>query len=109
MSITAGPRAKVKEIAVRWLEHECESREMELRTDYSGRGMYGDECVGIVCGQGEMGVAQLMIVAALGLDDEGLNWNDVLEAFDEGPEMHTDSMGLRTIVYWPSVSVEVKK
>jgi hypothetical protein len=52
-----------------------------LRTDYSGRGMFGRTCWGIVC------------------DDP----NDVI--VDVGLKgAHTDSMGTSTIVYWPNIT-----
>ena len=52
-----------------------------LRTDYSGRGMFGRTCWGIVC------------------DDP----NDIIvEVGLKGAK--TDSMGTSTIVYWPNIT-----
>ena len=63
----------------------------EIRTDYSGRGMYGDECVGIILKD----EGDLFRFAGL-LDD------DFVELLGS-PEW--DSMGLREIAYWPKVTV----
>jgi hypothetical protein len=62
------------------IQSVAESGERSLRTDYSGRGMFGSTCWGIVC------------------DDP----NDVIaEVGIKGAK--TDSMGTSTIVYWPSI------
>ena len=59
----------------------------EIYPDYSGRGMFGDECVGVV------------------LKDEGdlfrFAWNlpDDFAELLGNPEW--DNMGLREIAYWP--------
>lgn len=55
----------------------------DLRDDYSGRGMFGERCVGIVCDN----------------PDEAIE-----EAASQGLKgARTDSMGRQAIVYWPSV------
>ena len=63
----------------------------EIRTDYSGRGMFGDTCVGIVLKD----EGDLFQFARL-LDD------DLAELLDNP---RWDSMGLREIAYWPGCSV----
>ena len=63
----------------------------EIYPDYSGRGMYGDECVGIILKD----EGDLFRFAGL-LDD------DFVELLGS-PEW--DSMGLREIAYWPKVTV----
>lgn len=55
----------------------------ELRSCYSGRGMFGDTCIGIVTSS----PAELIEAAA----NRGVRG------------AKTDGMGLETIVYWPSV------
>ena len=63
----------------------------EIRTDYSGRGMFGDECVGVV------------------LKDEGDLFTFARLLDDELAELlgspRWDNMGLREIAYWPKVTV----
>ena len=63
----------------------------EIYPDYSGRGMFGDECVGVV------------------LKDEGDLFTFARLLDDELAELlgnpRWDSMGLREIAYWPKVTV----
>lgn len=67
--------------------------------EYSGRGMYGRTCVGIVLdrytdtNQALLGVA---LADTFGTDD----------AWDIARAMRTDSMGLGTIVYFPGWELE---
>lgn len=58
----------------------------ELYEGYSGRGMYGQRCYGIVC---DDYVSCIETVALQGIT--GAN---------------TDSMGLQSIVYWPNIQYE---
>ena len=60
----------------------------EVRLDYSGRGMFGARCMGIVCEDSEQ-----VILNALG---RGL------------PRGKVDSMGTRKIVYWPGIQAAGK-
>jgi len=60
----------------------------EVRLDYSGRGMFGARCMGIVCEDSEQ-----VILNALG---RGL------------PRGKVDSMGKRAIVYWPGIQAAGK-
>lgn len=59
-----------------------------VRSSYSGRGMYGKSCVGIVCSDPN----ECLEVAGA----HGIRGGVV------------DSMGLSFIVYWPKISSEVK-
>jgi hypothetical protein len=58
---------------------------------YSGRGMYGRSCVGVVIPRGES-LIRIGVVLGAALGDDALDL-----------EERTDSMGLDTIVYWPSL------
>lgn len=72
----------------RILEEVCDSGEdFEIRVGYSGRGMYGAKCMGIVCSS-EKATCVVEEAAYLGLF--GARY---------------DSMGLHTIVYWPRPSL----
>ena len=62
-----------------------------VRTEYSGRGMYGKRCVGIVLDD----VTQMLTIGA------GLQ-----EALGEIPNARTDSMGRGMILYFPDLQVE---
>lgn len=64
---------------------------------YSGRGMFGDTCFGIVCSSPSQ--AMLSLGQALGEEelDEGL-----VEAFSDHRQ---DSMGVESIIYFPAITV----
>ena len=58
---------------------------------YSGRGMFGEQCVGVSCG-----------------GRNGVNEEDVLEAVKNvkgGLRPSYDSLGLGSIVYWPQANL----
>jgi hypothetical protein len=55
--------------------------------DYSGRGMYGDSCVGVTCGRDH---SEGEVYQAVGVN---------------GSSAHRDSMGLGTILYWPKAKL----
>lgn len=83
----------------------------QLRTDYSGRGMYGSTCVGIV---GTLNHA-ILFVTALALiendpfEEETMTSLDAMEAIGEfvrGYTMSQDSMGLDSIFYWTGIQVD---
>lgn len=68
------PIKKIKEYA--------EEHELQYYPKYSGRGMFGKDCVGFVCSHTEMSD----IIAELGI--EGAHW---------------DQLGLDMIVYYPEL------
>ena len=75
------------------LEEIGQEVEGSVRTDYSGRGMYGDSCVGIVASDLlELGAAISRLVEDEELRDELIS------------NSRTDSMGYDTIAYWPRVT-----
>lgn len=67
-----------------------------LRTDYSGRGMYGQQCVGVI-GDPADGT---MFALKLSEEVEDVDFETMIR------DTHLDSMGLQTITYWPSYQVE---
>jgi hypothetical protein len=67
------------------IEELADDLGLELRTDYSGRGMYDRTCYGIVTDGSS--AKFLMTVGKRDL-----------------PEPRQDSMGLRKIFYWPQAS-----
>lgn len=76
--------------------------EVEVRTDYSGRGMYNKECIGFVV---DNSVYFLMALTAALIEMNNPVMYD--EAFADAPEWSDlrtsqDSMGLSTIVYFPN-------
>ena len=73
--------------------YEGGSLEMEVRS-YSGRGMYGDECVAVV-----MGDFNSTWTLALALADVNNGHADLFGL----PEPRTDNMGLGMVLYWPQM------
>ena len=75
------------------LEEISQEVDGSFRTDYSGRGMYGDSCVGIVAH------SLLALGAAISrlVEDEELREELISNS-------STDSMGYDTIVYWTRVT-----
>ncbi len=77
--------------------------EVRFRNDYSGRGMYGRNCIGIV--GSEKGCLQVIAAAlkqarADSIHDSEVDFDgmvDTLMDFDR------DSMGRDIIIYWPQV------
>lgn len=79
------------------IKNFCEDYGYSFRDDYSGRGMFGKQCIGIVCD-----VSPVYLISCLSdtLRDEGFeSCTDILGT------PCTDSMGLSTIVYFPKLSV----
>jgi hypothetical protein len=69
--------------AKRRIESASKADGRRLHTDYSGRGMYGNTCWGITCGDPEDVIAEVGVKGA-----------------------RRDCMGRRTIIYWPAISGE---
>lgn len=79
----------------------CDVDEDVVRTDYSGRAMYGKTCLGFTF-EGIDEFADFLIrVTQLAAEDEECEWS---AAWFAG--VVTDSMGKSTIFYFPGVSVE---
>jgi len=66
-----------------------------VRTDYSGRYMYGETCVGVVGTPGALAAFVALITRRL--DDQELDT-------DWLGRMRQDHMGLSDIWYWPGVT-----
>lgn len=76
--------------------------EVDVRTDYSGRGMYGAECVGFVIKNQVMHIFALANVIAdvTIVDGNQTEYDQVVAATEQ------DDMGLDTIIYFPGVTYE---
>ena len=93
--------------------------DIEARTDYSGRGMYGATCVGWVHDQGSVEFGVALAAALIGLrqdfgeqeDDDHLfnvadpegDLSDLVGFASSGRE---DNMGWSTITYFPGLEFE---
>lgn len=70
---------------------------------YSGRGMYGRKCVGVVCKNAFDMLADISD-AAIGVGDDDDGHDSVLYAWIRlMRRTQQDSMGRDIIIYWPSV------
>lgn len=70
-----------------------------LRASYSGRGMYGDGCFGVICDSPAEAMGRIVFELCVNFQRE-----DLAEELLDG--MQTDSMGRGAILYWPGVTVE---
>lgn len=77
------------------LQQICEDAGIPVRS-YSGRGMYGQTCLGI---EPEGGVGELFSAVLEAVEGE----DDTFELRDAFINLRTDSMGLGIIVYFPGM------
>lgn len=69
----------------------AESMDLDVRTNYSGRGMFGARCLGVVGSHHEL--SELVQHVAI-------------ETGEVVPAPSTDSMGLDIIWYWPAARTD---
>lgn len=86
---------KAYEKLVECIESITDNAGWDVRTDYSGRGMYGKECIGVI-------VPNTNTVMRLGMAIGAECGEDYIHI-----KTRSDSLGLRTIVYWPDVEVKL--
>lgn len=76
-------------------------------SSYSGRSMYGDECLAVSVGRnisiGQFFSNVLYTVDAIGEDDTLITIADMIH------DMKTDNMGLGTVFYFPGVPFECEE
>lgn len=73
----------------------------EIRDDYSGRGMYGDSCFGVVVEPSDEGRVLYAIGYAAGYCDADYDSDDETDWDGLARSARTDSMGLSMILYFP--------
>jgi hypothetical protein len=80
------------------IQHACEwaDLDMRFRRSYSGRGMYGATCIGVTH-------TYSTDLARLCEELRDAGQEKLARLLSRGGR--SDNMGLRTITYWPSVSV----
>ena len=66
---------------------------------YSGRGMYGQNCLGVTADCNPARVVACILLQALEAADGELN-----ELLTEFQNVHCDSLGMGSIVYFPSIA-----
>lgn len=98
-------KAKFME-AVSYAEENHE--DIRLREDYSGRGMYGKTCIGVVgdpIALAEFETALALLTVMDDLDDE-VNGYTALNSLTDVQDMRReDSMGMDRVYYYPALSV----
>lgn len=66
---------------------------------YSGRFMYGQQCLGMVCDDPVGAILDLIEQAV----NDGDDMDELREIIATLRNYRSDSLGLSTIVYWPSI------
>lgn len=75
-----------------------EAAEYEVRS-YSGRGMYGSACLGVVCDN----PTGLMVELAMTLVETTDDKQEMLSILEELKNPRVDSMGRSQIMYWEDI------
>lgn len=84
------------------IKERCEDfGEVDFRNSYSGRGMYGKQCVGIT--GSETACMSLISAVIVALVDE-VEADEFPAAVDTLMSFSRDNMGLDIIVYWPQIA-----
>lgn len=83
---------------VRLIEEFCEEYGLEFRSQYSGRGMFGKNCIGFVVERYRNPLVTMVRLTEYlldnGIETVGFRLSDICQ----------DSMGLDTIVYFPKLA-----
>ncbi len=80
-----------------------ESAGLNVRS-YSGRGMYGRSCLGVVTDKsGAALVCEVIQELISGASDDSETVDKISDLCSELSDPSEDSMGLSTIVYWPDI------
>lgn len=75
----------------------------DVRTEYSGRAMYGASCVGVVGSPGSGMRFAFELLDKIRETNSEENGLDLDELKDVLSDVRTDSMGLDMITYWPKL------
>lgn len=82
--------------------------DIEIRTNYSGRGMYDAQCVGVVVSSLSLAVEFTVALARVLAETDGDHADiDAVQerVADIADRMATDSMGYDMIAYWPNMTL----
>ena len=93
---------------------DLDLEEGNIRTDYSGRAMYGRSCLGIVI-DGNMVAEEHTVIMELAIEmseagenQDGYEAVGSIRDFMYDLQVRRDSMGRSEIVYFPQISVEAE-
>lgn len=77
-----------------------------IRDDYSGRFMYGRNCLGFTCNPGQFYGLLMDLYKAANYDGDETLAEEISDFITSAPDLSIDSLGLGNIFYFPSVEVE---
>lgn len=99
--------SEVKSLA-RLIEEAAEDTGVSFRPNYSGRGMYGRSCVGIVGSSQDLAAVMTEVAYNLApLSAEGWEGNQRLrEELESLFQYSSDSMGMGRIFYWQHLALD---
>lgn len=92
-----------------------EGQGRSFRGAYSGRGMFGRECVGVVCPNPidvVIGITENIAIELFensGDENPELEREQAEEIFASLKECHIDNMGHDKIIYWPGIQYDRSK
>lgn len=89
------------DMTVRMIFEFCETEGYAFYGHYSGRGMYGSQCVGISHNGSEFGLAMKL---ARHLVDHCEDEDDAIDAMELLEHASHDQLGLGTITYFPHLA-----
>lgn len=90
-------------VDIKTLIEELDDCGFKVRS-YSGRGMYGQECLGITCDNPVETLVSIMeLVYELSVYNDGDNEPQFLDYTSLFMSGRTDSMGLSSIIYFPNI------
>lgn len=81
-----------------------EDAEEVFRTDYSGRGMYGRECIGYTGDYPTLAALEIGSRLAWHAAGDAEDLFEIREALSLLGEPAVDGMGTRTVTYWPNLA-----
>ena len=82
----------------RFVEY-AQREDLEIRMDYSGRGMYGSTCPAVIGGLSDF----IRFLGAIAADSEECYVTDDFDYLVD--RFSKDSMGYDTVFYWPSLTL----
>lgn len=101
------------EVTVDDFNRLCESEGIQPYPKYSGRGMFGAECIGVV---GKGPDLMKFVLRVIPLIDPNYDFESTLHMNAEDPDvsiafseewlrMNQDNMGMDMIYYWPEIQI----
>lgn len=90
-----------KDYVLDMINEFADINDLSLRKGYSGRSMYGEQCIGIVCEEPLLTLIELL--AYIVDNDEEMMGKEVVDILGK-PEI--DTMAFKYILYFPKLTME---